>query len=105
MISYEEFQKLELRIAKVLEAERIEGSEKLLRLKIDLGEETRQLIAGIGRVYKPEDLIGREIVIVANLEPKTFMGFESQGMLLAVDAEGPVLLCPDKEVPPGSKIR
>jgi methionine--tRNA ligase beta chain len=63
-------------------------------------------VAGIAKFYQPEDLIGREIVVVVNLEPKTLMGIESQGMLLAADVEGrPVLLRPDKEVPPGTKIR
>ena len=106
MISFEEFQKIELKIGKILEAERVEGSEKLLKLKVDLGNETRQLIAGIGKTYQPDDLIGKEIAVVANLEPKSLMGIESQGMLLAADVEGkPILLKPDEEVPPGTKIR
>jgi len=106
MINYETFQNVELRIAKVLEAERVEGSDKLLKLYIDLGEEKRQLIAGVGKVYDPVLLVGREIVIVANLEPRMLMGLESQGMLLAADSEaGPVLLQPDKEVLPGSKVK
>ncbi|OGY58963.1 MAG: methionine--tRNA ligase subunit beta [Candidatus Colwellbacteria bacterium RIFCSPHIGHO2_12_FULL_44_17] len=106
MINYETFQNIELRIAKVLEAERVEGSDKLLKLYIDLGEEKRQLVAGVGKVYDPVLLVGREIVIVANLEPRMLMGLESQGMLLAADSEaGPVLLQPDKEVLPGSKVK
>ena len=108
MITYDDFAKVELKIAKVSEAERIEGSEKLLKLKIDVGEtEPRQIIAGIGKIYSPEELIGKEIVIVANLEPKSLMGLESSGMLLAAtDGEGrPILLTPDKEIAPGSKIK
>jgi len=105
-INFEEFQKIDLRIGKIIEAERIEGADKLLKLKVDLGEEKRQLVAGIAKFYQPEDLIGKEIVVVANLEPKIFRGVESQGMLLAGDVEGkPVLLKPDEEVPPGTKVR
>ena len=106
MINFEEFQKVDLRVAKVITAEKVEGSEKLLKLQIDLDSEKRQIIAGIAQFYKPEDLLGKEIVIVSNLEPRTLMGLESQGMLLAADNKGqPVLLMPDKEVPPGTIIR
>jgi methionine--tRNA ligase beta chain len=106
MISFEDFQKIDLRVAKIIKAERIEGSEKLLKLEVNLGKEVRQIIAGIAKFYKPEDLIGKEIVIVANLEPKKLMGLESQGMLLAAEKDGePVILIPEKEVPPGTKIR
>ncbi|MDP2695832.1 MAG: methionine--tRNA ligase subunit beta [bacterium] len=105
MINYEEFKKVELKVAKVLSAERIEGSEKLLKLQVDIGAEQRQIIAGVGKVYEPEALVGRKIVIVANLEPRSLMGLESQGMLLAADsAGGPVLLMPDKEISPGAGI-
>jgi len=105
-INFEEFQKIDLRVGKIIEAEKIEGTDKLLKLKVDLGEEERQLVAGIAKFYQPEDLIGKEIVVVANLEPKILRGVESQGMLLAADVEGkPVLLKPDQEVPPGTKIR
>jgi methionine--tRNA ligase beta chain len=106
MISFEEFKKIELKVGKVLNAEKIEGSEKLLKLIVDLGDERRQLVAGIAKYYKLEDLIGKEIVVVANLEPKKIMGIESQGMLLAADVNRePVILIPEKEVPPGTKIR
>ena len=105
MINFEEFQKIDLKIGKILEAEKVENSEKLLRLKVDLGEEQRQIIAGIGKVYQPQDLINQEIVVVVNLEPKTLMGFKSQGMLLAADNNGePILIKPEKEVLPGTKI-
>jgi len=106
MISFEDFKKLDLRIALIIDAVPVEGSDKLVKLKIDVGEGERQLVAGIARQYSPEELVGRRIVVVANLEPKVLMGLESQGMLLAADTEeGPVLLMPDHEVPPGSKIR
>jgi len=71
MINFEEFQKIELKIAKILKAEKIEGSEKLIKLQLDLNEgEPRQILAGIAKSYEPEDLVGKELVIVANLEPK-----------------------------------
>ena len=105
-ISFEEFQKISLRVVKILKAEKIEGSDKLLRLEIDLGEEKRQLVAGIAQFYQPDSLVGREIVVIVNLEPRVIFGLESQGMLLAADNKGqPVILKPDKEVPPGTKIR
>src|SRR3989344_4156414 len=107
MISIEDFKKAELKIARILSAERVEGSEKLIKLRVSLGEEERQLVAGIGKAYEPEALIGKEIVIVANLEPRTLMGEESQGMLLAALEEdgAPVLLVPKKKLAPGSSIR
>jgi methionine--tRNA ligase beta chain len=105
-IKFDDFQKIDLRVGKVSDAKKVEGSEKLLKLIVDLGNEERQLVAGIAKYYRPEDLIGKEIVVVANLEPKNLMGIESQGMLLAADVNGePVILIPEKEVPPGTKIR
>ncbi len=105
MATYDDFIKLELRVAKIIQAEEIEGAEKLLKLRIDLGFEKRQIVAGIKKAYSPNDLIGREIVVVANLEPRVVMGLESQGMLLAADDSGPVLLRPDRDVLPGSIIK
>ena len=113
MINIEEFKKTELKVAKIISAERIDGSDKLLKLMLDLGPEEktnlpagRQVIAGIGKAYNPESLIGRQIIIVANLEVRSLMGLESQGMVLAVNTEsGPVLLMPDKEVASGMDIR
>jgi methionine--tRNA ligase beta chain len=105
IIKFDDFQKIDLRVGKVLEAEKVEGSEKLLKLIVDLGSEKRQLVAGIAKYYKPQDLIGKEIVVVANLEPKKLMGIESQGMLLAANVDGePVILIPEKEVPPGTIV-
>ena len=118
MISFEDFKKLDLRVGNILKAERIEESEKLVRLEVDLGTETRpaseggevrlrrQLVAGIAQHYAPDALVGRQIVVVANLEPRVLKGVESQGMLLAADADGePILLAPDREVPPGSTVK
>ena len=105
-ISFEEFKKVELRVAKIISAERMEGSEKLLKLKVELGGEERQIIAGIGKSYEPENLIGKEIALVANLESRILMGVESQGMILcASDENGPILMCPEKEVLPGAEIK
>jgi len=104
-ITFEDFQKIELTTAKIISAEKIEKAEKLLKLDVDLGDEKRQIIAGIAKFYNPEDLIGKEIVIVKNLEPRKIFGLESKGMLLAADKNGePVLLTPDKETGAGVKI-
>ncbi len=106
IINFDEFKKVELKIAKIIEAGKVEGSEKLLKLKVDLGSEQRQIIAGIGKSYAPENLINKEIAIVANLESRMLMGLESQGMVLAADGEnGPILLFPEKEISPGAAIR
>lgn len=106
MINYEKFKEIELRIVTVLSAERLEGSDKLLKLSVDLGTEQRQIIAGIGKAYEPATLIGQQITIIANLEPRILMGLESQGMILAAHGEAgeAVLLKPDQPVPPGSNI-
>jgi methionyl-tRNA synthetase len=106
MINYDDFAKIELKIARVMEAEAVPDSDKLIRLQLSLGEESRQIVAGIGKAYAPEDLIGKEIVIVANLEPRKLMGVESNGMLLAAsDEDGPVLLVPELDVPPGTGVK
>ncbi|HTP56979.1 MAG TPA: methionine--tRNA ligase [Candidatus Paceibacterota bacterium] len=105
--TYDDFTKLEFRAATVTAAERVEGSEKLIRLQLDLGElGPRQIVAGIGKAYESAALVGTQIIVVANLEPRTLMGHESNGMLLAArDADGlPVLVRPEKPVPAGSKI-
>ncbi|RLG84649.1 MAG: methionine--tRNA ligase subunit beta [Thermoprotei archaeon] len=107
-ISIDEFMKVDLRIGYVKEAERIPGSNKLIKLIVDLGElGERQLVAGLGLWYSPEDLKNKYIVVVANLKPKKFRGYISQGMLLAADNEDgvPVLLTVEKPVKPGSKVR
>ena len=106
MININEFKQIELKVARIIKAEEVEGSDKLVRLDIDLGDEKRQLVAGIKKFYKIEDLEGKEIIVVANLEPRMLMGLESQGMLLAAkDKEGNIsLLQPDKEIDPGSTI-
>ena len=105
-ITIDDFKKIDLRIAKVLAAEKVENSDNLLKLRIDLGYEQRQILSGISQDYQPEELIDKEIIVVANLEPRNLRGLESNGMLLAAtDPDGAIrLLKPDAEVTPGSKI-
>ncbi|MCA9471208.1 MAG: methionine--tRNA ligase [Nitrospirales bacterium] len=105
-ISIEDFMKVQLKVAKILEAERVPKSNKLLKLQVDLGNERRQIVAGIGKTYEPEQLIGRTIVVVANLKPAKLMGVESQGMVLAAgDKEVLGLLTLKEEVAPGQKVK
>lgn len=105
MITIDDFRKLDLRIGTITAAERIEGSGKLLKLVVDLGDETRQIIAGIARHYEPESLIGKQVPVLANLEPRSLMGLESQGMIVCADVDGkPVLLHPDTSMPKGAKL-
>ncbi len=104
-IEYDDFAKVDLRVARILAAEAVPKSSKLIRLRIDIGEE-RTIVAGIGKDYKPEELVGKSIVIVANLKPARLMGVESHGMLLATDSpEGLTLLGFDREPKTGGKIR
>ena len=83
VVTYEEFQKLDIRTGKVLVAEPVPKSNKLLKLQVDIGNETRQIVAGIQQFYKPDELVGREVVVVTNLEPAKIFGVESNGMILA----------------------
>jgi methionyl-tRNA synthetase len=104
-IDYEEFAKVDLRVGKILAAEAVPKSNKLIKLKVDIGEE-RIVVAGIGKDYTPADLIGKKIVIVANLKPAKLMGVESYGMLLATDTDnGLTILTFDREPKTGGKIR
>ena len=107
-ISIDDFVKIDLRVALVKVAERVKGTDKLMRLEVDLGTETRQIVAGIAKAYTPEQLVGRKIVIVANLAPRKLKGLESKGMLLAasVGEEGtPVLAGFLEDVPPGARLK
>jgi methionyl-tRNA synthetase len=99
--------RLDLRVARVLTAERVPKSKKLLKLWIDLGAEQRTLVAGIAETYEPEALVGRTIVIVANLKPAKLMGIESNGMILAASSDDgqPRLLTVDGDAKPGMKVR
>ena len=105
-ITIDEFMKIQLKTATVLTAERVPKSEKLLKLQVDLGGEQRQIVAGIGKKYEPEHLIGKRIVIVANLKPAKLMGIESQGMVLAAgDKDVGGLVTVIEDVPPGTKVK
>ena len=107
LISIEDFQKIQLKVAKILEAERVPKSDKLLKLQVDLGTEQRQIVAGIGKKYAPEDVIGKAIVVVANLRPAKLMGVESQGMVLAAGGKEVLGLVTfvDEEIEPGAQVR
>jgi methionyl-tRNA synthetase len=106
-ISIDDFAKVELRVAQVKTAERVKGADKLLRLEVDLGNEVRQLVAGIAEAYEPETLIGRKVVIVANLAPRKLRGLESNGMIVAASPEGgkPVLASFLEDVPVGTRLK
>jgi methionyl-tRNA synthetase len=105
-IGIEEFRRLDLRVALVVDAATVAKSKKLLKLTVNLGDETRTIVAGIAEHYRPEDLRGRKVVVVANLEPATLMGVESNGMVLAGSAgETLALLALDRDLPPGAKVR
>jgi methionyl-tRNA synthetase len=105
-ITIEEFQKIQLKTARVLSAERVPKSEKLLKLQVSLGSEQRQIVAGIGKKYEPESLVGKTIIVVANLKPAKLMGIESQGMVLAAgDSEVRGLATILEEVDPGTKVK
>ena len=106
LISIDDLSKVELTVGKVIIAERIEGSNKLIKLQVDTGE-MRQLVTGIGKTYVPEDLTGKRIVVVTNLQPTKLMGVESQGMLLAVtDSKSTLsIIIPDKDIEEGAKIK
>lgn len=105
IIHFEDFKKIEIRIGKILGAEKIENSNKLLKLQVDFGTEQRQILAGIAKFYAPETLVGKLCPFVSNLAPKMMGDNESQGMMLCVDDNGPVLLHPDKEITPGSIVK
>ncbi len=106
MINYSDFEKLQIRIGLIVEAERVEGTAKLLKLKVDFGDEKRQIVSGIAEFYKPEQLVGKQFPFVVNLIPRIIRGIESQGMILAVDVNGKaVLLKPHKKVPAGSLVK
>jgi len=112
VINFEEFKKLDIRIATVLEAERVQGSRNLIKMQIDLGElGHRQIVAGIAGHYSPEELVGKQIVVLANLKPAVFMGQRSEGMLLAAETgkQGDpnyrvVLLVPEQKLPSGTPV-
>jgi methionyl-tRNA synthetase len=105
-ISIEDFAKVQMRVGQILEAERLEGSRKLIKLKVDLGREVRQLVAGIADAYEATSLVNRKVIVVANLKPAKLMGVESNGMILAAVSEGKAVLATFlEEVPNGSPLK
>jgi len=105
-ITFDEFKRMDLRVGQILKAERVEGTQKLVKLEVDIGMERRQMVAGVAEVYAPETLVGKRIIVVANLKPATIRGIESQGMLLAADLEGkPIIPFFGEDVPAGTKVR
>lgn len=106
LISYDDFSKMDIRVAKILEAKRVPKTDKLLHLKVDIGSETRELVAGIAQAYEPGELIGQSVAMLVNLEPRKIRGIESRGMILAASRdEKLVLLSPQDAIAPGSTIR
>jgi methionine--tRNA ligase beta chain len=105
-VSFKEFQKLDLRIGKILNCEKILGAKRLLKCTLDIGTEKREILAGMAEFFSPEELIGQIVVVLVNLEPKKLMGIESKGMILAADLDGkPFLLTVEGHVPTGTKVR
>ena len=106
-IPIDDFVKIDLRVARILAAEKVKGSRRLIKMQVDAGAEPRTLVAGIAEAYEPEALVGRSVVIVANLKPAKLMGIESNGMVLAASPDGglPVLLGFDNPPPPGSRVK
>ncbi|MFC1548535.1 methionine--tRNA ligase subunit beta [Candidatus Omnitrophota bacterium] len=105
MVSFDDFKKLDLRIAEVKDVKEHPNADKLYVLQIEVGGEAKQIVAGIRQQYSSDALVGRKIVVINNLEPAVIRGEESNGMLLAAkDGDAPVILCPEKDVPSGSAI-
>ena len=105
LVSFAEFQKLDLRVGSVISAERVQGADRLLKLIVDIGTEKRQVVAGIAEHYKTENLIGKQVIVVANLEPATIRNVESHGMILAASGDAVVLAAPENVVPLGTPVR
>lgn len=107
MITIDDFRKLDIKIGKVISAEKVPDADKLIKFVFDLGNEKRQIMAGIAEFFDdPSVLIGKEMPIVVNIEPRKFRGYESHGMIIAADVNGrPILLHPEEEIPPGSMVR
>lgn len=105
IITIDEFFRTQLKVARVVACEKVEKADKLLKLTLDVGGETRTVVSGIAKSYAPEDMVGREVVLVANLKPAKLRGIESQGMILCTtDGDGVVLVSPEKPVAPGSEV-
>ncbi|HUW43383.1 MAG TPA: methionine--tRNA ligase subunit beta [Bacillota bacterium] len=106
-IKFSDWQKLDLRVAKILKVEDIKGTDQLYKILIDLGTEKRTIVSGLKKYYKEDDLLGKKVIVFTNLEPRTIRGVESQGMVLAAVSEGEkevLLLQPDADAEPGLRI-
>ncbi|MGC9310229.1 MAG: hypothetical protein ACP5E4_00730 [Candidatus Aenigmatarchaeota archaeon] len=103
-ITFQDFEKLDIRVGKIILAEKVEGADKLYRLEVDFGEEKRQVVAGIAPYFGCEELVGKQAPFVLNLEPRKMRGLESQAMILVADMENPALIGPQKEVPNGAVV-
>jgi methionine--tRNA ligase beta chain len=104
-ITFEDFKKVEIRIGKILSAEKVANADKLLKLQVDFGEFQRQIVSGIAESFTPEELVGKSLPFIVNLEYRKFKGEESQGMLMAIDVDGKtVLLKPARKVPEGTEV-
>ncbi len=105
-ITFDEFKRMDLRVGQITKAERVEGTQKLVKLEVDIGTEKRQIVAGVSEAYPPETLVGKRIIVVANLKPARIRGVESQGMLLAADVgDRPIIPFFGEDVPAGTKVR
>jgi len=105
-INIEDFARIQMRVGQILEAEKIEGSRKLIKMRIDIGTEVRQVVAGIAEAYEPASLLNRKVVLVANLKPARLMGVESNGMIVAASVDGkPVLATFTEDVPNGALLK
>ena len=105
MISFAEFQKLEIKVATIVEAEKVAGADRLLKVMVDLGDEKRQVVAGIAQQYEAKEIIGKQVPVLCNLEPAKIRGVESNGMILCAARPEPVLISPVEAVPNGSKVK
>lgn len=105
-ITFKDFEKLSFRVGKITAAERIPGMKKILKVQVDVGDRVAQAIAGGAEFYEPETFIGKRVVLLTNMEPKTIAGVKSEVMLLAADLQGkPIWITVDEDVPPGTKVR
>jgi len=106
MITFDEFKKMDLRVGEILTAEKVEGTDKLVKMEVDIGTEKRAMVAGVADVYSPQELAGKKVIVIVNLKPAVIRGIESRGMLLAAEIEGKAII-PffDKDVPAGAKVR
>ena len=105
IINFDDFSKLNIRVGKIIDAEDVEGSNKLIKMKVDIGDEERQIVAGISKYYSLDELTNKTVIVLINLEPRKIFGIESQGMLLAsIDGDKVSLLQTDKEMIQGSEI-